>query len=204
MVLENVFERQVKMKNQNLFSLKIKSTSNQFYPVAMTHFASIPDMVLGSDTVESAHDVLARLKDLQTQLNGMVREARPEEALSQMAARATPDESLPLDQQLKKMEDRMMARFQASENYLTGQMEEQSLAIGMMVGIFVMSALYIFYYLIENLLRVRRCRCPQLDGWDMVVKAAKFSQQQQQQQMQQPSQSTAAPTPQAATVTAAA
>ena len=135
-----------------------------------------------SDTVDRAHEILSRMKEVSEQLSGLVGREQPEHETSRSLQPVVDTANLSLDQQLKRMEDRMLARFQASENYLTDQMEEQSLAIGMMVGIFVMSSLYIFYYLVENLLRVYRCRCPQLKGWDMVVKAAKFSIEVERQQ----------------------
>jgi len=81
---------------------------------------------------------------------------------------------------LKKMEDRFMVRMQASEGFLVQQIEENVLASAFVVTVFMVTALYIFYILVENSLRLRRCRCP-ADGWDVVVNAAKFILSKDQQ-----------------------
>jgi len=149
-----------------------------FRDLKKTRLFCIMSIVTGRN-VESRETMLSKLRDLQQQVGVIVNELNPDEEDESEAGRVN---TRTLEIQLQKVEDRMLARFQATENYLTNQMEEQSLAIGMMVGIFVMSSLYIFYYLIENMLRIRRCRCPQLEGWEAVVKAANFSLRVEQQQ----------------------
>jgi hypothetical protein len=100
-----------------------------------------------------------------------------QEALSSLLEEVQPDSENKAPNQLKKIEDRILTRFTHSENFLVNQLEESVLAGSLMVTIFVMICLYIFYILIENLIRIKLnrlvCKCP-TEGWDSVVNASKL------------------------------
>jgi hypothetical protein len=84
-------------------------------------------------------------------------------------------ENKKLEKNLKSMEDRFMVRLQRSEGYMTQQLEDNVLAGSIMTIVFVLTSLYLFYILLDNTLRLRRCKCPTEGSWDTVVNAAKLT-----------------------------
>ena len=67
--------------------------------------------------------------------------------------------------QLKGFENRLMTRLQRGENFLVNQMDEQGLIITLGTLICIITAFYVFYFLMENMFRLRRCQC--LSGTDL-------------------------------------
>jgi hypothetical protein len=108
-----------------------------------------------------------KLNSLQAQLTSLVQEVK--DGGGSVSGGASSTEVI---NRLVSMEERILKRFNTSEVFLVNQMEEQSLAVGIMTSIIVVSALYIFYVVFEQLTRMRRCRCP-TDGWETVVKVAR-------------------------------
>jgi hypothetical protein len=119
---------------------------------------------------------IEKLSALQDQLTSLVQEVKDGGTGGFVATSSTE-----IMNRLKAMEERMLARINTSEVFLVNQMEEQSLAVGIMTAIVVMSALYVFYVMIEQLTRIRRCRCP-TDGWETVVKVARNQEMKMHQE----------------------
>lgn len=79
------------------------------------------------------------------------------------------------DEALKRVEDRMLARFQVSENYMVNQMEEQSVALAFIVLAAMLMCFYVFYQIVVRTMHVNRCRCAEkFTDWDVVVRASKL------------------------------
>jgi len=74
-----------------------------------------------------------------------------------------------LSKQLTQAEHRIQSRFQSSERYLLQQFDDQTLASVMITGLMIATGLYVMYFLIENLMRLRRCRCPDISAGDLEV-----------------------------------
>lgn len=74
--------------------------------------------------------------------------------------------------QISNAEKRILQRFNSSERYVMQQMDDQTLASVMITGLMIASGLYVMYFLIENLFRVRRCRCPEVSSSDIEVVVA--------------------------------
>ena len=114
----------------------------------------------------SVEDTLRRIRNL---LEGL--DVQPSQGAAQAAQN---DDPITLGH-VKSLENRFMTRLQASESFMVSQLDEATLATAMLTGIFVITCFYVFYFLMDNLLRARRCRCPDLSGWHLVVEAAKQS-----------------------------
>ena len=56
-------------------------------------------------------------------------------------------------------EDRIIQRLVMSERYLSNQMEDQAFVSTFITVVFVMTALYVFYQMVEFLLHKTRCKC---------------------------------------------
>ena len=99
------------------------------------------------------------------------------------AADAEPEEVTlkSVSTQVSDAERRMLGRFNASEKFLLNQLDEQLLGTIMIVGLFILTAFYVFYFLMENLLRLRRCRCPDVTpgDWNVLLSAARCTLAQQ-------------------------
>jgi len=102
--------------------------------------------------------LLAKLQDLIEELKN-----QPEEKVA-----------VPRNNDCKRLEDRMLARFQVSENYMVNQMEEQSVALAFIVLAAMLMCFYVFYQIMIKTMYVNRCRCAEkFTDWDTVVKASK-------------------------------
>jgi len=106
------------------------------------------------------NELLSKLQDLIEEMKN-----QPEEKV------AVPRNN---DAALKRIEDRMLARFQVSENYMVNQMEEQSVALAFIVLAAMLMCFYVFYQIMIKTMYVNRCRCAEkFTDWDVVVKASK-------------------------------
>lgn len=77
------------------------------------------------------------------------------------------------EQVLKDFEKRSVERLKESEAYILGQVEEISIALTMTLSITILTAVYVLYFLVQNVVRRSRS-CVTRDSWDMVVRAARF------------------------------
>jgi len=112
-------------------------------------------------------DLLANLQTLQEQINRAVEELAREQPEPEVANAVT-------NNGFRTLEDKFSRRLYASEQHIIAQTEEQTLAMGMVVCVFVLCSFYVFYFLLDNLTNIRRCRCP-TTGWDQVVQAAEYT-----------------------------
>jgi len=97
------------------------------------------------------------LRDLKTTLNSLSSKVGDHE-IQDSTSFASAD-------QLKGFENRLMTRLQRGENFLVNQMDEQGLVITLGTLICIITAFYVFYFLMENMFRLRRCQC--LSGTDL-------------------------------------
>lgn len=110
-----------------------------------------------------------------------------EPTTSAVAASESSTEEVTLEALAHKVtetERRLLGRFNAAEKFLLNQLDEQLLGTIMIVGLFLVTAFYVFYFLMENLLRLRRCRCPDVspENLNLMIRAAKYQCSQQEQQ----------------------
>lgn len=77
-----------------------------------------------------------------------------------------------LDARLSRLEAALQMNHQVLQHKLDDAMEEQVLALGMLVGLFVMSAFYLFYCMVELSLRQIRRRLPRAEDWHTVRRLA--------------------------------
>lgn len=110
-------------------------------------------------------DYQTKLQNLQEALRSLLEEEKEVQV---------PDNKK-LEKNMKSMEDRFMVRLQKSEGYMTQQLEDNVLAGSIMTIMFVLTSLYLFYILLDNTIRLRRCKCPTEGSWDTVVNAAKLT-----------------------------
>lgn len=135
----------------------------------------------------SLEEAMQRIKAVQEQINVISSELESASSGGLRLSRPSDSDSagsdqIPTKKDLKQMEDSILDSVADSRYRLVSEMEDQTLAMGFMIGIFVVSALMVFYYAIENIIRYKQC-APRLDGWDAVVKAAEFSLRVEQQQL---------------------
>lgn len=114
-----------------------------------------------------------RIQQLQSALAGL------DGTGAAAAAEAEVPEEATLETLSKKMGDaerRLLGRFKSSEQFFLNQLDEQLLGTVMIVGLFILTAFYVFYFLMENLLRLRRCRCPDVspNDWNILLQAARY------------------------------
>jgi uncharacterized membrane protein (DUF106 family) len=117
--------------------------------------------------MDNRNSLQSKLQGLQEALGSLLDDLKENQPVSNVSTRFN-------DEKLKKMEERYMVRMQASESFLVQQMEENMLASAVMITVFILTSLYLFYILLENSLRLRRCKCP-VEGWDVVVNASKLT-----------------------------
>lgn len=82
-----------------------------------------------------------------------------------------------ISQKVTDVERRMVNRYASAEKFLLQQMDEQLLGTIMIVGLFILTSFYVFYFLMDNLLRIRRCKCPDMTYEDLqlILKAARYT-----------------------------
>lgn len=95
-------------------------------------------------------------------------------AYDQLAAE--PDDVVTLDTVMKRVSDldrHVLGRFSLAEKVLLNQLDEQLLGYIMIVGLFIFTSFYVFYFLVENMIR---SRIPRIDSCDinLIVRAARF------------------------------
>lgn len=115
------------------------------------------------------------IRQLQASLAGLDERGASASAASEPEV---PEEAT-LESVSKKVGDterRLLGRFNSSEKFMLNQLDEQLLGTVMIVGLFILTAFYVFYFLMENLLRLRRCRCPEVSGndWSVLLRAARY------------------------------
>lgn len=82
--------------------------------------------------------------------------------------------NLKTEEAVKRVEERVLGRFQVSENYLVNQFEELSVAMTFIIVAATLMCFYVFYQLMMKVMYVNRCRCSErFTDWDSVVKASK-------------------------------
>ncbi len=78
-----------------------------------------------------------------------------------------------LEDKLKRFEDHILHRFNASEVQMTNQLEDHVVALAFCIITFTFVAFYVFYHVILQTLNANRCKCAQeLKDWSLVVKAS--------------------------------
>lgn len=79
--------------------------------------------------------------------------------------------------ELKKVEDRLLSRFNATESFLMNNLDEHAAVTGILVSVFVMMCLFLFYRLIEQSLAVQFRRLPNWshDQWNAVLAASQYT-----------------------------
>lgn len=97
----------------------------------------------------------------------------------QQALEAVPEEPATLDSISKRLGDaekNLLKRLNVSERVMLSQLDEQLLGTVMIVGLFVFTAFYVFYFLLENMLRFHRARLPSIgqQDIDLLVRAARY------------------------------
>jgi hypothetical protein len=76
-------------------------------------------------------------------------------------------------------EQRIINRMNYNQHRLMQELEEQALSFGLLVGCFSVLLIYVIYHIMETLLKRYRCKCPNLQGWENVVKSAKLNIQKE-------------------------
>ena len=75
---------------------------------------------------------------------------------------------------LKKIEDRLLARIQINETFLVNQMEDLGVALTFIVVAFMFLCSYVLYNVFVQVAFQTRCRCLEhFSDWQVVVKASK-------------------------------
>lgn len=79
--------------------------------------------------------------------------------------------------ELKKVEDRLLSRFNATESFLMNNLDEHAAVTGILVSVFVMMCLFLFYRLIEQSLAVQFRRLPNWtdNQWNAVLAASQYT-----------------------------
>lgn len=132
---------------------------------------------MATDATERRAELRRRIQQLQTSLSQL-------DARAGLVADVEAGDEVTLDTMAQKLGDterRLLNRFNAAEKFLVNQLDEQLLGSILMVGLFILTAFYVFYFLMENMLRLRRCRCPDvsLNDWTVVLRAARYQCEQE-------------------------
>lgn len=107
-------------------------------------------------------DIIQHLQNIQQQVNDVL------ESINVPQPTRNEPETFP--RVIRILEEKVTKQLKHMEHNLMLQSEEQILAMGVVICIFVLCALYVVYFLINNMLYIRRCKCPNVD-WQAIVAA---------------------------------
>lgn len=135
---------------------------------------------MSQQEADRAERIRRQIQQLQQSLETVQEEQQPA-SLDSIAKR------------LGDAERKLLSRFSASEKFMLNQLDEQLLGTVMIVGLFVFTAFYVFYFLMENMLRFHKARLPSIgqQDVDLLVRAARFTLEPKTEQQTVPPAQTA-------------